>query len=246
MQQEATSRILTVPNLLSLIRLLLLPVFFVMLVHYEKNVMAFIVLLVASLTDLIDGFVARITNSVTILGQWLDPFVDRVFILSVVIAVFVVGRVPLWILCVLFSRDACMLILTIYQRRRFNRDFRVIFIGKLTTALLMAGFCSLVLLWPVLPGAGIVELPFLPGWGANSTPLGSWLLYFGVVFSLMAACVYIYQGTRPNKDDHSAMALEPQEIPHASSAVAPSSSKRPFKKLFVPRKGTEGPRKDRT
>lgn len=201
MQQEASHKIFTIPNFLSLIRLLLLPVFFVLLVQYQNNVLAFIVLLIASLTDMVDGSVARATHTVSRLGQWLDPFVDRIFIVMGVVAIYVAGRLPLWILILLIGRDACMLLLTIYQKRRFNRDFKVIFIGKMTTALLMAGFCSLVLFWPVLPGAGLLSVGFLPGWGTDPTPLGMWLLYLGIVFSLITACVYLYKGTRPNKAD---------------------------------------------
>ncbi|MDR3037073.1 MAG: CDP-alcohol phosphatidyltransferase family protein [Coriobacteriales bacterium] len=198
MHQEVTKKIVTIPNLLSLIRLLLLPVFFVLLVSYENNLMAFLILLIASITDALDGFVARSTHSVSKLGQQLDPFVDRVFIIVGVIAIFAAGRVPLWILIALLSRDACMLVLTIYQKRRYQRDFKVIFLGKLTTALLMSGFCSLVLWWPELPGAHLIELGFLPGWGAAAAPLGSWLLYVGVAISWLTALVYLYRGTRPN------------------------------------------------
>jgi cardiolipin synthase len=196
-QQILTKKIFTIANLLSLIRLLLLPVFFVLLVYYENNVMAFLVLLVASLTDLIDGSVARATHTVSRLGQMLDPFVDRVFIIVGVIAIFVAGRVPLWILILLLGRDACMLVLTIYQKRRFNRNFEVIFLGKLTTAFVMAGFCSLVLWWPVLPGMNIVELSFLPGWGSGEMPLGIWLLYLGLPISWITGAIYLYRGLRP-------------------------------------------------
>ncbi|MDR2106081.1 MAG: CDP-alcohol phosphatidyltransferase family protein [Coriobacteriales bacterium] len=198
MQQTVTTKVFTIPNLLSLIRLFLLPVFFVLLVQYENNILAFIVLLVASLTDLIDGSVARATHTVSKLGQMLDPFVDRVFIVVGVIAIFIAGRVPLWLLLLLLGRDACLLVLAIYQKRRFNRDFEVIFLGKLATALVMAGFCSLVLWWPILPGAGVVELSLLPGWGAAAAPLGIWLLYAGAVFSVITAAIYLRRGIKPN------------------------------------------------
>jgi cardiolipin synthase len=200
-RQTVTKRVFTIPNLLSLIRLFLLPVFFVLLVKYENNVLAFIVLLVAALTDLIDGSVARATHTVSKLGQLLDPFVDRVFIVVGIIAIFVAGRVPLWILVLLLGRDACMLVLTVYQKRRFDRDFEVVFLGKFATALVMAGFCSLVLWWPLLPGMGVVELPFLPGWGTAASPLGIWLLYGGVMFSLISAVIYLRRGLRPNRID---------------------------------------------
>jgi cardiolipin synthase len=198
-RQTVTKRVFTIPNLLSLVRLFLLPVFFVLLVQYENNVMAFIVLLVASLTDLVDGHIARATHSVSRLGQLLDPFVDRVFIVVGVIAVFVAGRIPLWMLLLLLVRDACMLALTVYQKRRFNRDFEVIFLGKLTTALVMAGFCSLVLWWPLLPGADVVEHGAFPGWGADAAPLGYWLLYVGVTTSWITAAIYLWRGLRPGR-----------------------------------------------
>jgi cardiolipin synthase len=201
-RQKVSGQIVTIPNLLSLIRLFLLPVFFVLLVKYENNLMAFIVILIASLTDLVDGSIARATNTVSRLGQLLDPFVDRVFIIVGIIAIFATQRVPLWILLGLLGRDAGMLVLTIYQKRRFNRDFKVIFLGKLTTALVMAGFCSLVLWWPLLPGAHVVTASFLPGWGAQEAPFGIWLLYVGVILSWITGFIYLHRGIRPDDDQH--------------------------------------------
>jgi cardiolipin synthase len=224
MNEQVTNRVFTIPNFLTVLRLLLLPVFWVLLVVYKDNILSFLVLLVAALTDLIDGFIARSTHTVSRLGQQLDPAVDRIFIVVCVIAIFVVGRVPLWILLILLTRDASMLVLTIYQKRRFGRDFEVIFLGKLTTALLMAGFCSLVLWWPVLPGATVEESGLLPGWGAESTPLGSWLLYAGVLCSIGAALIYLYKGTRPSKGERASQPLSRSAtaLPLARSTTASS------------------------
>jgi cardiolipin synthase len=224
-QQEVTKKILTIPNILSLIRLLLLPVFFVLLVRDDpQNVWAFIVLLIASVTDALDGYIARATNSVSELGQQLDPFVDRIFIIVCVIAIFVAGRVPLWFLVVLLGRDAIMLALTIYQKRRYNRDFKVIFLGKLTTALVMSGFCSLVLLWPMLPGAHLIELNWLPGWGAEGKALGIWLLYVGMITSWITAFIYLYQGTRPSLSDGDKSALNPAQASPAPVGEMPEEA----------------------
>ena len=225
MQQEISNRVLTIPNLLSLVRLLLLPVFFVLLVRYENNVSAFIILVVASITDLVDGFIARATGTVTRLGKMLDPLIDRIFIIVGVIAIFMAGRIPLWIMVVLLGRDACMFVLAVYQRKKFQRDFSVVFIGKVTTALLMTGFCLLVLYWPVVPGANIMELSFLPGWGASPAPLGLWPLYLGVICSLITAGIYFYQGTRPESGDGLAKALMAHKGPHLSHPTASASQK---------------------
>lgn len=199
---KVSHRIFTVPNLLSLIRLLLVPVFFVLFVFNHNDLLAFIVFVVAAATDWIDGQVARATNSVSRLGQMIDPLIDRVLIFVGVISVYLVGRVPLWILLLLVARDGVMLLLTIYMHRRFNRDFKVIFLGKVTTAVLMTGFCSLVLYWPVIPGAQIIESVLLPGWGTLSAPLGIWLIYFGAIISLITAGIYLYKGTRPGDGEN--------------------------------------------
>ncbi|MCL2883268.1 MAG: CDP-alcohol phosphatidyltransferase family protein [Coriobacteriia bacterium] len=196
-REEVTGKILTFANLVSLVRLLLLPVFWVLYVNYGEGVLAFIVIMVAALTDLLDGQIARSTHTVSRFGKFFDPFVDRIFIIVAVVAIFVVGRLPFWIMLLLLLRDLLMLLLTLYQRHVYKRDFRVIFVGKLTTALLMIGFCMLVLGWPVVPGAGLTDLSFFPAWGSGSSFLGYWFLYVALIFSWIAAAIYFYQGTRP-------------------------------------------------
>ena len=193
-KQQVTNEIFTLANSVSALRLLLMPVFCVLLVGYQMNGWAFLVLMVAALTDLIDGQLARFTNTVSKLGIQLDPFVDRIFIAVAVVAIFSVGRLPLWLLASFILRDAFMLVLTIYQKKRYNRDFQVIFLGKLTTALAMAGLCSLVVLWPPLPGLSLTEADWLPGLGTNPAPFGYLLLYIAVVCSWTSAGIYILRG----------------------------------------------------
>ncbi|MDR1713565.1 MAG: CDP-alcohol phosphatidyltransferase family protein [Coriobacteriales bacterium] len=218
MQQEVTNKVFTIPNLLTLLRLLLLPVFCVLLVKFEQNLLAFLVLLVAALTDAVDGLIARSTNTISKIGQQLDPLVDRIFIIVCVLSIWLAGRLPVWIMLLLLARDAAMLALTIYQKRHFGRSFRVIFLGKLTTALLMAGFCSQVLLWPMLPGAGMVDNFLLPGWGEKSEPLGIWLLYAGTFFSLLTGLIYFIRGTRPPV--HEVRPRTPLAVPRAGDVTA--------------------------
>ncbi|MCL1879755.1 MAG: CDP-alcohol phosphatidyltransferase family protein [Actinomycetia bacterium] len=202
--------IFTWANLISLIRLLLLPVFWVLFVGYGNYPMAFLVIVIAALSDMLDGQVARATHTVSRLGQQLDPLVDRIFILIAVIAVFIVRHIPLWMLLLLVLRDALLLVLTVYQKLKFGRDFQVVFLGKLTTVLVMSGFCSLVLFWPVLPGAQLLDTPALPGLGTDPQPLGFWLIYVGILFSWITAAVYVVKCTRRN--------LSAEEYPEPSDA----------------------------
>ncbi|MDR0888559.1 MAG: VanW family protein [Coriobacteriales bacterium] len=194
MTNAPSTKVLTVPNLLTFIRLLLLPVAFILLVNYQNNILACIIFAVAACTDFVDGKVARATNSVSRLGTQFDPLIDRLLIITGVVAVLLVGRIPLWILIVLLSRDALMLVLTAYMRLRLHRPFKVIFLGKLTTAVVMAGFVMLILDWPEVPGIGLVDFSWLPGWGATGTLLGIWFLYVGMIISWICALIYIWKG----------------------------------------------------
>ena len=200
-KQQVTNQILTPANMLSALRLLLLPLFCVLLAVYNQNGWAFLVLFIAALTDLLDGQLARFTNTVSKLGIQLDPAVDRIFILVAVITIYAVGRLPLWLLLSFMSRDALLLLVTIYQKRRFNRDFEVIFLGKLTTAAAMAGFCSLVLLWPMIPGLQLIELDWLPGLGAANAPLGYIVLYLAMICSWISALYYLIRGLTPPRSE---------------------------------------------
>ncbi|MDR1357822.1 MAG: VanW family protein [Coriobacteriales bacterium] len=199
MNTEVTNRILTLPNLISLIRLLLVPVFAVMLVGYHNNIAAFVIFLIAASTDFLDGAVARGTGQVSKLGQQLDPLVDRVLILTTVIAVFVVGRVPLWVLLLIVARDLSMLVLLGQLRAAGRPRFKVAFIGKAATAIIMAGFCMLILAWPEVGGLGIIDSSAFPGWGSSVAPLGIWFVYTGTALAWITGIYYMvraYLGSR--------------------------------------------------
>lgn len=189
-------RICTLPNVISLIRLLLIPVFFVVFVIYEDSLMGFIIFAIAASTDWVDGQIARKTDTVSALGQLLDPFVDRFLIAVGVVALFIVGRLPLWIVLVLLLRDGVLLGLTIYMKRKTDQKLEVIFLGKLTTACLMIGFASLVLNWPPVGGINLVDVSFLPGMGSSSAPFGIWFIYFGIIVSWITAFIYLYRGMK--------------------------------------------------
>ncbi|GHT77826.1 hypothetical protein FACS1894104_0060 [Actinomycetota bacterium] len=197
MNQEVSNKVFTIPNMITLARLLLLPVYIVLLLHFHNDVAAFLVFMLAACTDFIDGLVARNLNQISKIGQQLDPLVDRLLIISAVIVVFIAGRVPLWLVIVLLARDATMLVLTFYMKSKFNRNFKVVFVGKAATVFVMAGFCGLILNLPQVSGLGLLNAGFLPAWGAESAPIGIWFLYIGAVLAWIAGAIYLYKGTRP-------------------------------------------------
>lgn len=189
-------RILTIPNALSFVRLLLIPVFFGLYVGADQKIPGMAVFAVAACTDWIDGTVARATNTVTKLGRVLDPLVDRLLLIFGVIAVFCTGRVPLWIMILIFARDIILGILTLYMKKEYGNDLVVSYVGKFATAFMMIGFCMLMLDWPMVPGIGLFEISWLPGFGAASVSLGIFFVYVGVILQWITAFIYLYRGIR--------------------------------------------------
>jgi cardiolipin synthase (CMP-forming) len=192
---DPLTTVLTVPNLVTGLRLLLIPVFFMLLLSDLPSIYAFVVFVIAASTDWVDGQIARRTNSVSTFGQKLDPFVDRFLIGCGVLGVFLVGKAPLWLFIVLVSRDLFLLLCGIILRKKVpTADLKVSYAGKITTALLLTGFASLLVNWPVVSGAGLLEVPFLPGLGDTPYALGIWFVYLGTVFSLVSASIYLRRG----------------------------------------------------
>jgi cardiolipin synthase (CMP-forming) len=118
-----TSRILTVPNQLTFLRLAFLP-FFIIAIKYEHYAVAIAILVVAGLTDGLDGFLARGMNQRTSLGAYLDPIADKLLLSSSYLALALKGRIAWWLAIMVLGRDllllvACAVILLTIRYRPF-------------------------------------------------------------------------------------------------------------------------------
>jgi cardiolipin synthase len=149
---------LTVPNLLSMLRLALVPVFLMLLVN-ERFVLAICTLALASLTDYLDGYLARRWNQITRLGQLLDPAADRLYIFSTLVGLAWVGMVPWWIVIVIFSRDAMLAIAYVVLANFGYGPLPVHYLGKTATFALLYSF-PLLLMAKIWVEASPVLMPF--------------------------------------------------------------------------------------
>ena len=100
-----TERVLTIPNALSFVRLLLVPVFLWLVLGPEHDELALLVLVVSGITDYLDGKLARRLGQTTKIGAILDPVADRLYILAVVIGLGVRDIIPWWLAIILPLRD---------------------------------------------------------------------------------------------------------------------------------------------
>jgi cardiolipin synthase (CMP-forming) len=103
-----TSRILTVPNQLTFLRLAFLP-FFIMAIHYEKYNYALIILFAAGLSDALDGLLARGLNQKTPLGAYLDPLADKLLMSTSYLELAIHGKIAWWLTILVLGRDVLLL-----------------------------------------------------------------------------------------------------------------------------------------
>jgi cardiolipin synthase len=147
----------TVPNLLSLLRLALVPVFLVLILN-GRNVEAIIVLAVASITDYLDGYFARKLKQETRLGQLLDPAADRLYIFATLIGLAIVGYIPLWLTIVVIARDVILLFTYPILASRGYGPLPVHYLGKAGTFALLYSF-PLLLIAAAFPDISLFVLP---------------------------------------------------------------------------------------
>ncbi|MET9487422.1 MULTISPECIES: CDP-alcohol phosphatidyltransferase family protein [unclassified Nocardia] len=135
-----SDRILTVPNVLSVIRLIGVPVFLWLLLVPKADGWAFALLIASAFTDFLDGKLARLLDQSSKLGAILDPLVDRLFLLATLAGFLIRGILPWWVVIVLVARDGILtLTLGIYKRRGLPPP-EVIYLGKAATFALMSAF----------------------------------------------------------------------------------------------------------
>ena len=142
--RPASDRVLTVPNALSGLRLLGVPIF-LWLVLQEHDGWAVAVLMVSGFTDWLDGKIARKWNQMSKVGALLDPAADRLYILATLIGLTVRDVVPLWLTLVLVGRDVVLAGFLPVLRRHGYGPLPVHFLGKAATFNLLAGFPLLLL-----------------------------------------------------------------------------------------------------
>jgi CDP-diacylglycerol--glycerol-3-phosphate 3-phosphatidyltransferase len=141
----AHNRFLTVPNLLSGIRLVLIPVFLYLLLVAHADAWAVVVLMLSGASDWADGKIARLLNQSSKVGEYLDPAVDRLYMVTVPIALGLRGIVPWWIVAVLLARDVLLAAELPLLRTRGFTALPVIYVGKAATFALMSAFPLILL-----------------------------------------------------------------------------------------------------
>lgn len=178
---QLSDKVLTWPNALSALRLLMVPVF-LWLILIDENLLAFSILAISSFTDWLDGYLARKLNQMTRLGQLLDPAADRLFILASLVGLASTGKVPWWLVVVIVGRDFLLFFTLPLLAKEGYGPLPVNYSGKAGTFALLYAF-PLMLLPNVLPAE----------WSIVIYPLAWGFAFWGIWMYWWAGAIYIRQ-----------------------------------------------------
>jgi cardiolipin synthase len=180
----SSTRIWTLPNLVSMLRLLGVPLFLWLVLGPHLDLVALGVLAVAGFTDWLDGYLARRLGQQSRVGEVLDPVADRLYILAVVVGLAWRDIIPWWVAVVLPARDAFLWLLVPFLRTRGYNALPVHFLGKAATFNLLYAFPLLLL----GDGHGVVaELALVFGWA---------FAIWGIALYWWAGLLYAWQVRR--------------------------------------------------
>ncbi len=175
---------INIPNALSFLRLLGIPVFIYFALVREQDVIAITILAISGITDYLDGKLARAWNQTSDLGAMLDPVADRIYILATLIVLYQREAINLWVILVLLFRDAVLALMTLVLKVRGLKLMEVTYLGKAATFNLLYAF-PLLLLATHQSVAG--EIAFAIGWG---------FALWGIALYLYTGLIYFQNGLR--------------------------------------------------
>ena len=176
---------LTTANQLTILRMLLIPAFVILLLYGHQG-WALVTFMVAGLTDLLDGLIARLAGEKTTLGAWLDPMADKLLLVTMFIVLTLpdigsANRLPIWFTILVISRDvAIVATVAVVNLAVGPRTFRPSIFGKIATATYVV--------------TGVVTLYF--NYLGQTTPIVDLFVYASLVITLISAFHYLIQVAR--------------------------------------------------
>ena len=166
---------LTIPNALTALRGLGVPLFIWLALDLHADGWAILVLAIGGVTDYLDGKLARMWNQTSRFGELADPAIDRFYILATLIVLYLRGALPLWMIAALLGRDLILALATIALTRKGLPPLKVTYIGKAATFNLLYAFPFLLL-------------------ALSDSLLGTVAFIFGWAFALWGVALYLYTG----------------------------------------------------
>ena len=183
---------LTIPNALTALRGLGVPLFIWLALGLEADSWAILVLVIGGITDYLDGKLARLWNQTSRFGELADPAIDRVYILATLVVLYLREAIPLWIIIVLLGRDLLLGVMTIALTRKGQPPLKVTYLGKAATFNLLYAFPLLLL-------------------ALSENAAGSIAFVFGWAFALWGVALYTFTGVSYFRSALNSIRVPPSE-----------------------------------
>ena len=152
---------ISVPNALTFLRFLGIPLFIYLTLNLEADGWAIVVLAIGGATDYFDGKIARAWNQTSRFGELADPAIDRLYIVAILVVFLIRDIIPTWMIVIIVGRDIALGIITIIMNRKGIAPFTVTYLGKAATFNLMYAFPFLLL----AQSDGVIgTIAFILGW----------------------------------------------------------------------------------
>jgi cardiolipin synthase len=196
-REELADRVWTVPNALSVLRLLGVPLFLWLLLGPHADGWAIAVLALSGVSDWADGKLARLLDQSSRLGALLDPAADRLYIVATLVALALRSVAPLWLVLVLVGRELVLGVALLVLRRHGYPPLQVHYLGKAATFLLLYAFPFLLLADTLGSGGAVVR------------PVAWAFTIWGTALYLLAGLFYLVQVAGLVRADRAAAAAGP-------------------------------------
>ena len=174
-----------IPNYLSLLRIILTPIFTIAMLQntFLYKLISLKIFFLASLSDFLDGYIARKYNFVSTFGKSIDPISDKILVISsfIVLSIFYPSIVPFWVLFLIVLRDILVTVLRYYRLNK-SSDFKTSFIAKRKT-LVQIIIIHLILIFHIIDPGYIVNNEYLY-YMVLSSVLLSWFSAFDYMLSI--------------------------------------------------------------
>jgi cardiolipin synthase len=178
----AKSKLLNVPNALTGLRALGIPLFIYLALVPEADGWAILTLAIGGATDYFDGKLARAWGQESRFGELADPAIDRLYIVATLIVLYMRGAIPLWVIALLLGRDVVLGLVTLVMTLNSLAPLKVTYLGKAATFNLLYAFPFLL-------------LALHPGWAGTAAYILAWsFTWWGVGLYLYTGVTYFLTG----------------------------------------------------
>lgn len=190
MTEDTKNTIINLPNMITIFRIMLVPVLFLLLFFSPGKLQSFfagLVFSVASISDCVDGYLARRMNLVTDFGKFLDPLADKLLVGVALIMMIPLGRVPLWIVVIILGREVMVTLLRVISLKNGNTVIEASMTGKYKTGFQIAAIIPLLFHYEYNLGLNYFNF------SVNFHVVGMAFLYAALILTIWTGVDYLYK-----------------------------------------------------